>query len=363
MKSINKKFLVIGITAALAGSLMGCGQEKKETTVLTTSNTAPVGTTIPAEKANSSIGSIENIDVEQLAASSTIADVTIHYIKNGNKKSKKFTIEYGGNKDLDHDGIPEIITESKLWIFDPKDYPNAAQPEWFDVYSFDFETEDLVIKSSKYPDYYKEEVIPKLQEIVNNNTMSDLVGVHEVEQQLVRAAEAVVSGELIPTHGGTEVYNFVTSALKVIQVKDQRLSVSGLRLGMSQSEVKSMLGIPSNSGIDPEDDEPFDEYENYILNYYNDHVTSIHVKSIDTKLLKGTEEIKGIALYKSVDTTYYYFDPSRELVMLRDNTLTLCNADGNFYINIDQGQIAAINNEAKALHDLFERHQKEVAPK
>ncbi|WP_240416457.1 copper amine oxidase N-terminal domain-containing protein [Paenibacillus periandrae] len=147
-----------------------------------------------------------------------------------------------------------------------------------------------------------------------------------------------------------------------IHIQDQRIVINALRLGMSSTEVKSILGTPTKSGIDPGMNEPFEEYPNYSIYYYEDKVTFITIKSIDDQLINSIEELKGIAKYKGFETTYYYFDPSRQLMMARkgnSNSLTLGHADGNFYYYVDNGEISSVNNEAKALHDLFKRYQKQ----
>ncbi|WP_405080342.1 S-layer homology domain-containing protein [Paenibacillus chitinolyticus] len=143
----------------------------------------------------------------------------------------------------------------------------------------------------------------------------------------------------------------------VVGVEAGAFVLNGLRLGQKAEDVSALLGTPFLKGQDELDGDDAEEYKNFYVAYYEGKTSGIMYKAVEEKLQSGEVELPGVAVFKGFGSTYYYLEPSEEILMVKDRNTYLGFADGNFYFHVNNGGIRPYNEAARQLSGLFGKNR------
>lgn len=176
--------------------------------------------------------------------------------------------------------------------------------------------------------------------ILQGRSQNDLA----LNESLTRAEAAVLIDRLMSY---LDLYGRPLGPLAVTVVDGDRISLNGITIGMTRGEIYSELGEPLMS---VEEMYESDVYKEVLVNYLDDKVVSLVYKAFDKELDSGEADISPeAAIYRGFNTTYYYLEQSEQILMSKDKRIYIVPADPNFYINVEEGGIAPVNQKAREL--------------
>ncbi|KPV60423.1 hypothetical protein QJ48_05720 [Paenibacillus sp. A3] len=166
-----------------------------------------------------------------------------------------------------------------------------------------------------------------------------------LKEKVTRAESAVIIDRLFEKNGKYGK-RFDTAAVKADQ---GTVSVGGLALGQSRAQVKAVLGTPFFQGEDEVNNNPMEMYKNFIVIYMDDQVKEVTYKAADAELYAGKKALTGAAVFQGLDTTYYYFQSTGDLLAADARSVRLGKADKYFTGSVQAGDVKPINDLAKKI--------------
>lgn len=140
-----------------------------------------------------STNEVIDVSFQSGGGNSGIGKIVIRFKKNGVIRQTSF--EGKSPKVFEKNGEKLLVLSESL-------YANwagsrAYMPHWDDIYRFDVATEDLIIVSQNYPEYYRDNYIPFMNSRIGG-AASDTITGRKVYSALIKAADELISGIFIP---------------------------------------------------------------------------------------------------------------------------------------------------------------------